>query len=305
LLKNRNLRYIVVLLLVLFVSTDLHTVKDQDVAAFFSFEDEEPAEPIVKPWTDYRLIAHAMGGIDGHDYTSSREAFETNYELGHRLFETDLILTSDNHLAGRHDWEEYLAEQFEQDIPIELKGQALTLKTFKKLKIFHQYHPMSFSDVAKLMSSHPDVYITTDTKEIDEELVGKQFTEMVKKANKIDPSILQRIVPEIYSPEMYSLVMSIYPFPSVMYSTYMSSASHEQVIDFMVSKQIKTVAIPSEDISPAYVRALVSRGIKIYVSTVNKPKEIKQYLKMGVYGFYTDFLTYDDVTKAKIPIAPM
>jgi glycerophosphoryl diester phosphodiesterase len=303
-LKNRKLRYAVILLLMLFIGIDLHAVKDQDVAAFFSFDDEEPAETVARPWTDYRLIAHAMGGIDGHDYTSSREAFETNYELGHRFFETDLILTSDNHLAGRHDWEEYLADQFEQDIPVELQGQALTLKTFKKLKIFHQYHPMTFSDVAKLMSNHPDIYVTTDTKEIDEELIGKQFNEMVKKANKIDPSILQRIVPEIYSPEMYSLVMSIYPFPSVMYSTYMSSDSHEQVIDFMTAHQIKTVAIPSEDISPGYVRALSSRGIKSYVSTVNDPKEIKQDLKIGVYGFYTDFLTYDDVAAARIPISP-
>lgn len=59
-------------------------------------------------WTDYRLIAHGLGEISSVSVTNSHEAFITNYNKGHRVFEADLILTQDGQLVARHDWSDYL-----------------------------------------------------------------------------------------------------------------------------------------------------------------------------------------------------
>ena len=65
--------------------------------------------------TSNPLIAHAFGGIDDKTYTNSLEAFQTNYDKGFRVFEVDLILTSDGGLAARHDWQPYRYDVFEQE----------------------------------------------------------------------------------------------------------------------------------------------------------------------------------------------
>ena len=51
---------------------------------------------------DFTYIAHALGSIDGHTYTNSREAFLRSYSLGVRCFEVDLAVTQDNQLVCVH-----------------------------------------------------------------------------------------------------------------------------------------------------------------------------------------------------------
>ena len=46
------------------------------------------------------MICHAMGGIDGNDYSNSLEAFKHNYAKGHRYFEVDFQYTSDGKVDG-------------------------------------------------------------------------------------------------------------------------------------------------------------------------------------------------------------
>lgn len=52
----------------------------------------------------HRVIAHAMGGINDKAYTNTKDAFIANYEQGTRIFEADLLLTSDEQLVARHEW---------------------------------------------------------------------------------------------------------------------------------------------------------------------------------------------------------
>ena len=42
---------------------------------------------LIEDWNHtYRVMAHALGGIDNYDYTNSLEAFYQNYNAGTRLF---------------------------------------------------------------------------------------------------------------------------------------------------------------------------------------------------------------------------
>ena len=56
-----------------------------------------------------RFIAHAGGGIDNNRYTNSLEALNLGYRHGFRLFELDIITTSDDYYVAAHDWKSWQA----------------------------------------------------------------------------------------------------------------------------------------------------------------------------------------------------
>lgn len=230
-------------------------------------------------WTSYRMIAHAMGGIDHKRYTNSYDAFVENYLKGYRVFEVDLLLTADGKLAALHDWE---------------GGTAMTIRAFKRTAVDDAYTPLSFRDIARLMHDYPDMYLVTDTKETDLALVRKQFENIRSAAAAVDPSILNRIIPEIYTPEMYDAVMDIYPFPNKLYSLYLSDDPDSEIVRFVREQGIRTVAMPLRRalFDPRLVGLLSGLGVKTYVHTVNYPIVLSWLVDLGIYGVYTDFLDY-------------
>ena len=54
--------------------------------------------------TEYweHFIAHAGGAIDGITYTNSLEALDLSYSKGCKLFELDLVLTSDDKIIAKY-----------------------------------------------------------------------------------------------------------------------------------------------------------------------------------------------------------
>jgi len=152
------------------------------------------------------------------------------------------------------------------------------------------------------MEKYPDFYLITDTKETDKAKVEQQFTVLVEQARKLDASLLQRIIPEIYSPEMYDVVMSIYPFPNKIYSLYKSGASAASIVKFVKEKQISVVAMPTYRVvmNPNLVYALNQLGVQSYVHTVNTVETMKLMSRLGVHGYYTDLETPPDMLNNKI-----
>lgn len=53
-------------------------------------------------------MAHALGGIDGENYTNSKEALGSNYNKGVRLSEVDINLTADDKLVCVHGWKKVI-----------------------------------------------------------------------------------------------------------------------------------------------------------------------------------------------------
>ncbi|MFS0837720.1 phosphatidylinositol-specific phospholipase C/glycerophosphodiester phosphodiesterase family protein [Paenibacillus sp. 1P03SA] len=247
------------------------------------------------PWTDQTLIAHAMGGISGETLTNSYEAFLDNYEKGHRLFEVDLNLTSDGQLAARHDWMRYLSDRLQPTLPEHLKDGPIPLADFKSHKILNKYTPLDLDLLLQLLEQYPDAYIVTDTKSEDPEVVQKQFELIVQKAKAADPALLERIVPELYEIEMIQQVKKIYDFPNYLFSIYMTSYSEKEIISLVKKHNIKAVAMPYERATSTMIGGLDKLGVPVYVHTVNEMKEINRLKKIGVHGFYTDFLTYRQV----------
>lgn len=103
-----------------------------------------------------RFIAHAGGTIDGKTYTNSLEALNHNYDKGFRLFELDIIETSDGKFVAAHDWKHWAGlTHFMGELPV-------TEKEFLETPILGKYTPMNMAIINKWFDEHRDAILVTD-----------------------------------------------------------------------------------------------------------------------------------------------
>ncbi|GAA3407271.1 phosphatidylinositol-specific phospholipase C/glycerophosphodiester phosphodiesterase family protein [Paenibacillus hodogayensis] len=239
----------------------------------WSGKEREIAVGPIDGWKANTLIAHALGGIQGFKYTNSYDAFIANYHRGFRLFEVDLLQTEEGELVARHDW-----------------SQNLQPDLTKNSLIQGRFRPLAWPDILQLMQIYPDFYLIIDMKASGNENIHRQFEHLVNETLRADPSLLNRMIPELFSPAMYDTVMSIYPFPNNMYSLYNTAASATSILQFVKEKHISAVAMPVYRVfmNPNLVRSLQDLGVRSYVHTVNGRWTMDLLSSFGVYGFYTD-----------------
>lgn len=239
--------------------------------------------------SENQYICHAMGLIDGYDYTNSKEAFLSNYEKGYRVYEVDLQLTSDGKLAAVHGWGKGFIKKH---LGIEWDGEAVPLEEFLQIKIQGRYTPLSFYDIVELMEQYPDTYLVLDCKGSDYETVMAQYRELVKEAGEINPDMLKRMIPQIYSEEMLEWIREAYDWNSVIYTLYQMplNYSQERVMQFSYENGIKVVTMGQGKARDMFVHELTDRGIYTYVHTINDENVENEYRIHGVWGFYTDEL---------------
>ncbi|MFR9710650.1 phosphatidylinositol-specific phospholipase C/glycerophosphodiester phosphodiesterase family protein [Paenibacillus sp. MB22_1] len=247
----------------------------------------------------HRMVAHAMGGIEGLTYTNTYDAFLVNYDQGFRVFEVDLLLSSEGRLVARHEWGESFTRQLgqEDELAADRQGAVLSYAEFKAAKIQGVYEPLDWDDVLELMEQYPDVYIITDTKQSSPEEIQQIFTQIVDQAKAKDPELLERVVPQIYNREMWEPVQAIYPFESVIFTLYQTHDTDEEVVAFAEDKHLAAVTMSDNRANAQLIEELNRIGVPSYIHTINDLKTMAKFKRMGAYGFYTDFLTEADLAK--------
>lgn len=234
------------------------------------------------------LVAHALGEADGKIETNSKEAFLASWGNGFRAMEVDFTYTSDGVLVARHDFEaDGTYYRLEQDANAPL---VMDNSSYQNSKIIYDQTPITAVDLLSLMAEYPDVYLITDTKDTDQATVQKQFNDLKKIAEAIEqPQVLDRIVPQIYSEEMYGWVKEIYPFQEWIYTLYLNYyPNYPQIADFCVEKGIGTVTLEYSRATKEVLDTLHAKGIKVYAHTINRYQQFKDLLALGVDGIYTD-----------------
>ncbi|MCL2088645.1 MAG: hypothetical protein FWH14_04090 [Oscillospiraceae bacterium] len=223
------------------------------------------------------LVAHGFGGLDGVTYTNSLEAFHENYQKGHKLFEVDFQFTSDDVLVTLHDRPEPIGtfEEETQNVP---------------------YTLMSFEMICDLMMDYDDFYIITDTKyNHNLDMQRRSFDYMLSAINERDPKLADRIVVQSYTQAMVRFMLENYDFKSHIYTLYASPDTGEEVIEFVRETGISAVCMPIGRATPEFISALNQLGVFTFVHTINDTEFIEGLLQMGVFGIYTDFVTYSDL----------
>lgn len=256
-------------------------------------------ENFIRPFGGNRTVAHAMGGIDGNEYTNSREAFLYNYHNGHRLFEVDFMTTSDGVVVASHDWN----KTYEQ-MGLEFEGEEappLSLTEFKSGKILGRYTPLTLEDILQLMEEYPDIYIVTDTKYPEPEIAKQNFEDIYNAVNAINPDLLHRFAPQVYTEEMYETIMQVYNWENVIFTLYFIEPQYyPDTLEYAVENDIKIMTLPRwVQYSDRFIRYGKMNGVTFFMHTYNNMEEIyTERDRYGVWGFYTDYLTPQQVCDA-------
>jgi glycerophosphoryl diester phosphodiesterase len=232
------------------------------------------------------LVAHAGGSINGYEGTNSKEAVLKNYRAGHRVFEIDINLTTDGELVCVHDWPSY--------------SGPLSESEYLDRHIFGDLTPLSLRDVYEIMLEYDDMYLITDTKtfEYSEGEARAQLERLYTLAMETDPSLLGRIVPQVYNQQNYKMLTDIYPFKSVIYTLYASPDTDAEVLAFVKDKpDIAVITMGPVRNSPSFQKKLKKMGKYIYYFTLNDLDEILEARKNGVHGFYTDHIKPADISE--------
>lgn len=257
-------------------------IADTTLLSASSVIDSAPIETITSTydgfdysWVDIEpYIAHAGGGIFGQDYTNSYEALVLNYQLGHRLFEFDFSLTSDDDVVLTHDF------------------ATTTADAFNSTLVEDKFRPLSIKQLVNFLYHHPDAYIITDTKYTTQDTARLPLEAIYTAAEALDLAILDRFIIQIYHPEMLPWVMDIYPWRSVIYTLYANPDwTPENVVEFTKSSGVKYITIDQHIITPEILDLWQPAGLLVGVHTINDFGTAKEAFARGIQNIYTDYLT--------------
>ena len=246
---------------------------------------------------DAMAIAHDFGEVDGYTVTNCLEAFEQNYQAGHRFFEVDFMLTSEQTAVAGHDWLSFY-EITGRTIPESGSTPPLTLEEFKQSSIHGKYTPVTLTQIIDLMVQYPDMYLITDTKDTVDPMITNTFTQIVNTATATDPAVLDRIIPQIYNNEMYDIIYKIHPWKSVIYTLYNQGMefSYDDVFDFALSKGIKVFTTFPARSDLTFIDKVHASGGYVFMHTFNDTDTVRDFIySHDICGVYTDSLSNTEI----------
>ncbi len=226
-----------------------------------------------------RYIAHAGGEINGVKSTNSKEALDANYKKGFRLFELDIIETSDGKLVAAHDWKMWARfTDYEGALP---PSHA----EFKKHKIYGDYSTLDMKDINEWFTAHPDATLVTD--KVNDPLA---FANAFVDKNRLLMELFSLMAVEEASKNGINVVISQDPLMAIK----------GDKIDYLVVNNVKYVALSRRILksNTDLMLQLKEKGIRVYVYNVNfdpgKDEKYVQENEIGlVYGMYADKWVFD------------
>lgn len=264
-------------------------VDDISISETFSIPANLADETVYFPTTNYkfepdnnRYIAHAGGEVNGIKSTNTKDALDQNYAKGFRVFELDIIETSDGHLVAAHDWGMWSRfTDFAGELPP-------THADFMKEKIYGDYSLLDMAGINAWFAAHPDATLVTD-KVNDPVAFADAFVDK------------DRLIMELFS------VMAVEQASQAGIKAMISHRPFFKIkgdkLNFLIVNNVKYVAVSRRAIekNKELMLQLRDEGIKVYVYHVNfdegKDEKYVQENEIGiVYGMYADKWAFDDYT---------
>jgi glycerophosphoryl diester phosphodiesterase len=222
-----------------------------------------------------RYIAHAGGIIESQIYTNSLEALNASYQKGFRLFELDILKTSDNHYAAAHDWNQWQQMTgFNGELPP-------TLLEFKQHKLLNKFTPLALDDINAWFQNYSDAILVTD-----------KVNEPTRFSNEFVDS--ERIMMELFTIESLKEAAGL-NIKSAMPNWEVLKELKGDKIKSLVDLGITDVAASRRVIKSniLFLAQLKNRGIKVYVYHVNYDEGIDESYVLCrdmdfIYGMYAD-----------------
>lgn len=260
---------------------------------------------LVTDWENtYRVMAHALGGIEEYDYTNCYEALVENYNQGTRLFEIDLEKSTDGDIVLTHTWGDFKTKL--TDIGGD-EYAALSTEEFKNAKIHGKYTPLTFKDLLEIMNEIPDFTVIVDSKTFDVESTNLMYQDMVNEINEVNPELIKRFVPQAYTPDIYDTIDQNFEFDKIIFTLYhyYVESDGQEIYKFVNERNVPVVVMHMDNdwaikvITDVYAYAKMQGNqdkFKIYIHTVNDMNKANEIINdYNFYGVYSDFITENDL----------
>ncbi|MBP3616792.1 MAG: hypothetical protein J6J38_02035 [Lachnospiraceae bacterium] len=237
---------------------------------------------------EHKLVAHALGGIDGYTYLNSKEGCEDSYSKGMRFIETDLFLSADGALICSHGFKKADVERM--GIAELTVGTPPESAVWDKMRFFETYSTADGDDILYYLETYPELYFEFDMRSLKGEDAYRMARAVVDKFGK-DSEIFQRILIQVYSIEMYEIFKEVYDFPVIQF--YLTESYCKEIdtyIDFCKSHDIVSVAVSDSYVTDEILDKLRNSGIKILVHTIDDVQKAEDYLEKGVTVICTNHL---------------
>ena len=219
-------------------------------------------------------IVHAGGTIkdsEGNEYTytNSYDALVNSYSSNNRIVELDFTVTKDNSLVCAH----------------EIDTTGVTELEFLENKLAGGFAPLSLNSLISYMCACPDLFIVTDGKSYNPEvlsILGKNVPEQIKK----------RFFVQIYNRSEYQIAKNN-GFDNIIFTLYLLEGEEkdtQSVISVLKKYDIMAVTFWESRLQETeFYSAIVSTDTPICVHTVNDPTSmINDICNYHVSGIYTD-----------------
>lgn len=236
--------------------------------------------PKIADVNDLTVILHAGGGLGGMRLLNCQEAFEVYYEMGYRYFEYDFKLSSEGKLIGTHSWEH-------------LDGgyDGMPYEEFTALRLEGGYTPVNEDWLVEMLRAYPDVTVIADAKEAttlqDAEVIKRLYA--LGEMHGIDLS--DRIIPEIFSVEMWEAVRETTSFSAHLFSRYKEYYSIETVTASFPTDKFIGIALSYDYLDGYYKRNLPylqECGYRIFMFDITETEDVLGALALGADTVYVD-----------------
>ena len=232
-----------------------------------------------------RYIAHAGGEVNGIKSTNSKNALDENYKKGFRIFELDIIETSDGKLVAAHDWNMWARfTDFTGALPP-------THAQFMKQKIYGDYITLDMEGINSWFKQHPDATLVTD--KVNDPIA---FAEAFIDKDRLIMELFSVMAVEKASQHGIHAMISQEPLLAIQ----------DDKTNFLKVNNVKYVALSRRIIASQkkLMLQLKEAGIKVYVYNVNfDPGKDEKYVQDNefglIYGMYADKWISDMSYKSK------
>ncbi len=258
------------------------------------FTQYEPMPEVESAWYQNNyVIAHALGAVDGAEYTNSKEALALSIEKDYHIVEVDFSVTSDGKVVCAHDF-----AMFDNEVP--------DYETFMASTIAGKYTPLDLEELVYVLAQTPDLYLMTDFKwdnsfgssNQDVQIIMDTLSDYV--ASYEEPTLYDRVIIQVYSGENYRWIADQYPFQNYVYTLYQYAYPiYDEIAAFCLENKIPVVTMSLDRATKQHVDLFEQWNIKVFSHTINDVEEAKQQINQGVYGIYTDIISPEEMERIR------
>ena len=227
------------------------------------------------------FVAHAGGAVNGHTYTNSLEALESNYRKGHRFFEMDLSWTSDGYLVAIHDWGNE-SDTFRRMFYVPDDCRVPSKSQFLNLESRYGLTQLCLEDALKWAEEKGDAFIITDIKENN--IKG------LSRIRTVYGRYVPHVIPQIYRYKTYGEAIRL-GYRNIILTLYRMKIDPYRLVSFVRNNRLFAVTMPWRTAQSGLASLLQKYGVNVYAHTVNDLQLFFALKKTGVAGIYTDEIT--------------